>query len=139
MQRIWLPVTLAVAVSLAAPALSRAEPPPVVNFGGILAKKPEKPTAPDVTAPPLAWPRLDTGAIVCRTQADLERHAAAMRGQDAGPADCRLINRATAISIISRDGPGQTEVSITGTGQTAWTDAWLPANPPTENTTAASQ
>ncbi len=139
MQRTWLPVALTVAMSLVAPPLSRADPAPVVNFGGMLAKKPEKPTAPDVAAPPAVWPRLDSGAVVCRTQGDLQRHAAAMRGQAAGPADCHLINRMTAINIIAREGPGQTEVTITGTGETAWTDAWLPANPPPGSTTASSQ
>jgi hypothetical protein len=134
-----LRLTLAVAVSLAAMPLSWAESAPVVNYGGMLAKKPEQPKAPDVAAPPAAWPRLDTGAVVCRTQADLQRHAAAMLGQATGPADCRLVNQATAISIVGRYGPGQTEVSITGTGETAWTDAWLPATPPPGSTTAASQ
>lgn len=140
MQRLcMLRLTLAAAVSLAAVPLSWADPPPRVNYGGMLAKTPEKPKAPDVAAPPAVWPRLDTGAVVCRTQADLQRHAAAMLGQATGPADCRLTNHATAINIVARYGPGQTEVSITGTGETAWTDAWLPANPPPGSTTAASQ
>jgi hypothetical protein len=140
MRRIcMLRLTLAGAMLLVAAPLSWAEPPPVVNYGGMLAKKPEKPQAPDVAAPPAVWPRLDTGAVVCRTQADLQRHAAAMLGQATGPADCRLINQATAINIVGRYGPGQTEVTITGTGETAWTDAWLPANPPPGSTTAASQ
>jgi len=139
MQRTWLPTTLAAAMFLAAPALSRAETAPKVNLGGILAKQPEKHKAPDVAAPPAAWPRLDSGAVVCRSQADLQRHAAAMRGQFVGSSDCHLISRATAIAIVAREGPGQTEVTITGTGETAWTDAWLPANPPPGTTTAASQ
>ena len=139
MQRTWLPVTLTAAILLAAPPLSRADPAPRVNYGGMLAKKPEQQAAPDVAAPPAAWPRLDSGAVVCRTQADLQRHAAAMRGQPVGSADCHLIGRATAIAIVAREGPGQTEVTITGTGETAWTDAWLPASPPPGTTTAASQ
>jgi hypothetical protein len=139
MRRTWLAVTLVAVVSLAAPPVSRADPPPRVNLGGMLAKKPEQHKAPDVAAPPAAWPRLDTGAVVCRTQGDLQRHAAAMRGQPTGPADCHLINRTTAISIVAREGPGQTEVSITSTGETAWTDVWLPANPPPGNTTASSE
>lgn len=139
MQHTWLPVTLVAAVSLAAPPVSRADPAPVINYGGMLAKKPEQRRAPDVIAPPLAWPRLDPGAVVCRTAADLQRRAAAMRGQPTGPADCRLINRPTAISIVSRQGPGQTEVTINSTGETAWTDEWLPPNPPPGTTTAASQ
>jgi hypothetical protein len=121
---------LAAVLCVAMAPLARAEPPPTVTYGGMLAKQPPKAGLPDVPAPPAAWPRLDTGAVICRTQDDLRRHAAAMRGEAAGPADCRLINRATAVSIVARHGPGQTEVKFNGTDETAWTDAWLPAKPP---------
>jgi hypothetical protein len=133
----WFAV--AAALCLQAVPAARAEPAPTVNYGGILAKKPPKPQMPDVPAPPAAWPRLDTGAVVCQTQGDLQRHAAAMRGETAGPADCRLINHATAISIVARRGPGQTEVKFSGTDETAWTDAWLPAKPPPGSTAASNQ
>lgn len=132
---------LAVAVPLCLPLLpaARAESPPTVNYGGILAKKPPKAQMPDVPAPPAAWPRLDTGAVVCRTQDDLLRHAAAMRGESSGPADCRMISHTTAISIVARRGPGQTEVKFNSSDDTAWTDAWLPAKPPPGSVAASNQ
>lgn len=130
---------LAALLCVALAPLGRAEPPPTVNFGGMLAKKPQAQQAPDVQAPPAAWPRLDAGAIVCRTQDDLRRHAAAMRGEQAGPADCRMLSRAAAISILSRQGPGATEVKFNGTDDTAWTDAWLPAKPPPGSVAASNR
>jgi hypothetical protein len=119
------------ALAIAAPA--GAQPPSDSNISldapGFLIKKP-KPGAPDVKAQPLAWPRLDPGATLCRTQEDLERLGARHRGEPVdGPIDCQIIRTATAISIVERDGPGRTEVKASdskGQAITGWTDAWLP-------------
>jgi len=100
---------------------------------GFLPKKP-KPEAPAVKAKPPPWPRLDPGAVLCRTPEDLVRLAANRSGgPGGGPANCRIISRPTAIEIVHRVGPGRTEVKVTGgtSGETGWTDAWLPAKPPT--------
>jgi hypothetical protein len=124
------------ALALAAgPALAQNRPasPPSdsnINLGGMLAPKPPKATMPDVPAPPSAWPRLDRGAVLCRTEDDLQRRAAAMRGEQTGGFDCRPILQPTAIQILHRAGPGRTEVEVTGRSETGWTDAWLPATPP---------
>ena len=102
---------------------------------GLLPKKP-KPGPPAVQAPTQAWPRLDPGAVLCRTEVDLERLAANRTGgPGGGPADCRLVSRPTPIKIVHRKGPGSTEVQVTGgrdgkTGETGWTDSWLPPRPP---------
>ncbi|HET8997542.1 MAG TPA: hypothetical protein VFN42_12815 [Acetobacteraceae bacterium] len=99
---------------------------------GLLPKKP-KPGPPPVKAKPPPWPRLDTGAVLCRTPADLARLAAIRAGSaGGGPADCRVITQPTPITIVQRDGPGRTEVRLTGDGSdaTGWTDVWLPHNPP---------
>lgn len=131
--RLWL---LGAPLFLAAQSAVAQAPPPQppndsnINFGGVLAKQPPKPTLPDLPAPPSAWPRLDRGAVLCRSEDDLMRRAAIMRGEQAGPADCRPINQPTAIHIVHRAGPGRTEVQITGHSDTGWTDAWLPAAPP---------
>ena len=85
---------------------------------------------PDVPAPPRAWPRLDPGAVLCRTEDDLARRAAILRGDQGGPADCRPITMPTAIQIVHRAGPGRTEVQVSGHTETGWTDAWLPPTPP---------
>lgn len=77
------------------------------------------------------WPRLDPGAVVCKTAADLQRLVALRRGVPGDRPDCQLIHAATAISIVKRAGPGQTEVSLTDlNGQDGWTDAFLPERAP---------
>jgi hypothetical protein len=96
---------------------------------GFLVKKPT-PGLPDVKAQPLAWPRLDPGAVLCRTEEDLERLGARRRGETVdGPIDCQIIRAATAVSIVQRRGPGRSEVRASdprAAGMTGWTDAWLP-------------
>jgi hypothetical protein len=47
---------------------------------GLLPKKPP-PGLPEVKAQPLAWPRLDPGAVLCRSEADLDRLADRRRGE----------------------------------------------------------
>ncbi len=126
----WL---LASALLVAAvPASAQLQPPSDsnLNFGGILAKQATKATTPGVPAPPSAWPRLDPGSVICRSEDDLARRAAIMRGEPAGPVDCRPISQPTAIQIVHRAGPGRTEVQVTGRTETGWTDAWLPPTPP---------
>jgi len=128
--RLWL-VAAPLCVA-AVPALAQVRPPndSNVNFGGMLAKKAPAPAVPDVPAPPSAWPRLDPGAVLCRSEDDLQRRAAIMRGEQAGGADCRRITAPTAIQIVQRAGPGATEVKVTARNETGWTDAWLPSAPP---------
>jgi hypothetical protein len=103
------------------------------DAGALLPKKP-KPGLPDVKAQPLAWPRLDPGAVFCRTEADLEKLAARRSGAVvSGPIDCQIVRAATAISIVQRKGPGEAEVKISGAaadGTSGWTDAWLPDKAP---------
>lgn len=136
--RLWL---LAAPLFVAAvPAMAQIRPPSDsnLNFGGMLAKKTPQATVPDVPAPPSAWPRLDPGAVLCRSADDLTRRAAIMRGEQAGPADCRPISQPTAIQIVQRAGLGRTEVKLTGRDETGWTDAWLPATPPPGSTPIAA-
>ena len=109
-----------------------------VHFGGMLGKHPGPAgPPPSVPAPPSAWPRLDPGAVICRSQDDLRRRAARMLGEQTGPADCQPITQPTAIKILDRAGPGATEVEITSNAETGWTDAWLPASPPPGITTSS--
>jgi hypothetical protein len=90
---------------------------------------------PPPRAAPAAWPRLDPGAVFCRTEDDLDRHAANMTGRVSGgytqPADCRIIGFPTGIQILSRQGLGKTQVKLSGPDNTVgWTDAWLPDKAP---------
>lgn len=105
---------------------------------GFVIKKPRA-GAPDVKAQPQAWPRLDPGAVLCRSEADLLRLAQRRTGDVVnGPIDCQIIRAATAISIVERKGPGRTEVLANGAPASAagWTDAWLPAKAPSGNAPA---
>jgi hypothetical protein len=117
---------------LAGPVAAFADPPPNVSLDapGLMIKKP-KPGPPDVRPQPLAWPRLDPGAVLCRSTEDLARLVANRTGGDGGgPADCRIIKVPTAITILQRQGPGRTEVQVTGAEATGWTDVWLPDKAP---------
>jgi len=131
MPRMLLIAACAGALLIATPA--GAQPPNDSNVSldapGFLIKKP-KPGPPEVKSQPLAWPRLDPGAVLCRTEADLDRLGERRRGEAVdGPIDCQIIRAATAISIVQRKGPGRAEVKTSGRGAdavTGWTDAWLP-------------
>lgn len=127
---------------LAAAATAQVRPPPddsPVHFGGMLQKQSQKPVAPDVPAPPAAWPRLDPGAVLCASQDDLVRRAAMMRGEKVAPPVCHQITQTAAIKILHRAGLGATEVQLTNRNETGWTDAWLPANPPPSTTPVSTR
>ncbi len=113
-----------------------------VSFqSGALMKK-QKQALPDVPAPPLAWPRLDPGAALCRTEADLDRLAARHAGEDSGgPVDCQIIRNMTAISILQRRGPGKAEVKTTSgqVGTVGWTNAFLPDKAPATTRASAAR
>lgn len=99
---------------------------------GLLPKK-ARPGLPDVKAQPQAWPRLDRGAVICRSESDMSRLAARRRGEVVdGQVDCQIVRGPTAIAILQRKGPGMTEVrtSDPSAGGTGWTDAWLPDKAP---------
>ena len=36
------------------------------------------------------------------------------------------------MQIVSREGPGNTQVKLNGLGDTGWTDVWLPDKAPVE-------
>ena len=80
---------------------------------------------PPPRAQPTVWPRLDPGAVLCRTEDDLDRHAANMTarvsGGDGRAADCRSSERPD--QILSRQGLGRTA------GKSSVRPATLPAGP----------
>jgi hypothetical protein len=107
----------------------------ILDAPGLLPKK-SAPPPPPPRARPAVWPRLDPGAVLCRTEDDLDRHAANMTarisGGDTQSADCRIIAQPTGIQIVSRQGLGRTLVKLSGPGdETGWTDVWLPEKAPT--------
>jgi hypothetical protein len=132
--RLLLAGALLGTLALAAPAKAQPSNSDISFDPGALAVKKPRAGLPDVKAQPLAWPRLDPGAVLCRTEADLEKLAARRSGQAVnGSIDCQIIRAATAISILQRQGPGKVEVKISDSsanGASGWTDAWLPDKAP---------
>ena len=118
-------------MALAAPVLPAAAQNVIFDAPGLLEKK-GKPGLPDVKASPEAWPRLDPGSALCRTDADLVRLAAnRVRSEGGGPADCQIIRVATAVQIVKRQGPNHTQVRLTDKPSVVgWTDVWLPEKAP---------
>jgi hypothetical protein len=138
MRKILLLAALLLPAGAMAQGYSRALPRPPddsnvkLDAPGLMPKKGSQ-GAPEVRAQPQAWPRLDPGAVICRSEADLARLAARRRGEPvAGPVDCQPVRAATAITVTQRKGPGQTEIRTTdpAAGGTGWTDAWLPEKAP---------
>jgi hypothetical protein len=138
--RLWLIAACVGCLSVAAAAQTPLSDDSNISFqSGLLIKKP-KPGLPEVKTPPQAWPRLDPGARLCRTEPDLDRLAARRNGEDdGGPINCQMVRDPTAITIIQRRGPGKTEVTYTSgqVGTTGWTDAWLPDKAPASARSAA--
>jgi hypothetical protein len=108
--------------------------------GGPMVRKP-KPGVPEVKAQPLAWPRLDPGSVLCRSEADLIRLAQRRSGEVAdGPVDCQVVRVAIGITIVQRKG-GRTEVKPSDAQpmESGWTDAYLPQKAPAVVTSATRQ
>jgi hypothetical protein len=99
---------------------------------------PQQNAAPE--PPPVApepWPRLDIGAILCKSHDDLVAHQMQETPDpnDTAPhrqPNCSIVQKRTGIQILDRDGPSRTHVVSAGdTKQTGWTNAYLPSTPPT--------
>jgi len=106
----------------------------ILDAPGILPQK-KAPPPPPPRVQAAVWPRLDPGAVLCRTGEDLYRHAANMvarvNGGSTQPADCRIIGQPIGIQILSREGLGRTQVKLSVPGNvTGWTDVWLPEKAP---------
>jgi hypothetical protein len=106
----------------------------VFDAPGMMGQK-KAPPPPQPRAQPTVWPRLDPGAVLCRTADDLERYAANMTarasGGDTQAADCQIISQPTGIQIVSRQGLGRTEVKLSASdNMIGWTDVWLPDKAP---------
>jgi hypothetical protein len=106
----------------------------ILNAPGLMDKK--APAAPPPVRPqPTVWPRLDSGAVLCRSEYDLDRHAENMVARAGGgntvSTDCRIIPQPIGIQILSRQGPGRTQVKLSAPDNSVgWTDAWLPDKAP---------
>jgi hypothetical protein len=97
------------------------------------SQQPQRAALPELKVQPEPWPRLDPGAVLCRTEDDFRQYLAAMAAKLDGasqvgrPAGCRLIQRQTPVVIVTQEGAGRTQVRISdASAETGWTDAYLP-------------
>ena len=110
------------------------------HFGGLKNQQqtpqPQQPPAPPEPAVPEVWPRLENGAIICKSRDDLVRYqtqiangsSATTPGQ---PPDCHTIRKQTGIQILAHDGLSRTQIATTDESkETGWTDSYLPSTPP---------
>jgi hypothetical protein len=92
---------------------------------------------PPLPSVPDPWPRLDPGAMLCRSEDALKQYQEAMEagaGPAPLPADCKRVLQRMTVSIVQRDGPSRTQVKSSSAGEAGgWTDAWLPDTPPPQN------
>ncbi len=73
--------------------------------------------------------RLDAGALLCPTEAQLKQHQAAIMARLAGreapePVGCHIVGETVPVAVVSQDGPAAVEVQTAGDTPTlGWTDA----------------
>jgi hypothetical protein len=102
--------------------------------------QPESRPAPIPTPTPKAapepWPRLEVGALFCKSRDDLVKYqtkladgaSAAVAGQ---ALDCRVLRKQTGIKILDHDGPSRTQIVTTdAANETGWTNAYVPTTTP---------
>ena len=87
------------------------------------------------TLPPMrgiSGPRLEPGAVVCRSEEDLQHRAVVSQRRADGVPDagnplegCHLLDQQRGVDIVDRHGLGRTEVKVKPTGETGWTDAFI--------------
>jgi hypothetical protein len=87
---------------------------------------PEDEMAPKVKKEPLQ--RLEAGALLCNTEADLQQHEAAVQArlngnEGAEPRGCHLVRAMMPISVVTRHGLNRTEVK--SGDQHGWTDTMI--------------
>jgi hypothetical protein len=137
----WRRIALLLVTVLAVPWMAHAQMGGHGRHGGQSATQ-ATPAPPPLPPEPVVWPRLDPGAILCRTRDALTDEQNRLRdGNSAGLAPgCRIVQDVAAIKILERDGPGQTQVALTSqSGETGWTNAFLPAEPPPGATASAGR
>ena len=97
--------------------------------------QPATPALPRLTPKPDPRLRLDAGALLCRSEAGLQQHqaavTAALDGRTGGePSGCRFVTAMTAVAILDRHGPARTEVRLPGPPeQVGWTNAIVREDP----------
>jgi hypothetical protein len=87
-------------------------------------------------AVPEPWPRLEAGALLCKSRDDLVAYqkqiasgTTVVAAQQA--TGCRSIRKQTAVQILDRDGPSRTQVVTSDSAkESGWTNTYLPDEKP---------
>ncbi len=87
------------------------------------------------TLPPtrgISGPRLEPGAVLCRSELDLQHRAEVNRRSADNVPDpgnplenCHLLSRASGVEVVDKHGLGRTEVKVKPSGELGWTDAYV--------------
>jgi hypothetical protein len=95
--------------------------------------QPSKP----LPALPEIWPRLEAGALICKSRDDLVRYQTQIANNPGAtptaglPSACHTLSKQTGIQILERDGPSRTQIVTTDESkETGWTNSHLPSTPP---------
>ena len=97
---------------------------------------PQRSPAPTTPFLPEIWPRLEEGALICKSRDDLVRYQTQLANGSntttlGQPPDCHTIRKQTGIQILAHDGPSRTQIFTTdGSKETWWTNSYLPSTPP---------
>jgi hypothetical protein len=97
---------------------------------------PQRFSAPTTPFLPEIWPRLEEGALICRSRDDLVRYQTQITNGSiaATPAqapDCHTIRKQTGMQILAHDGPSRAQIVTTDESKaTWWTNSYLPSTPP---------
>jgi hypothetical protein len=132
----WRRLAMALLLLLGATASAHAQMPGHTHTQKDQQQTPQKTPTPDMPAVPEIWPRLEDGALICKSREDLVRYqtqiASGAADATAGQAaDCHTIRKRTGIQILARDGPSRTQIVTTDESkETGWTNSYLPSTPP---------
>ena len=97
---------------------------------------PQQSPAPTTPFLPEIWPRLEEGAVICKSRDDLVRYQTQIaNGSSTTPPgqapDCHTVRKQTGIQILAHDGPSRTQIVTTDESkETWWTNSYLPSTPP---------
>jgi hypothetical protein len=96
----------------------------------------QSPAPPETPAVPEIWPRLENGAVICKSRDDLVRYqtqiaSGASEAAGGQAPDCHTVRKQTGIQILAHDGPSRTQIVTTDESkETGWTNSYLPSTPP---------
>jgi hypothetical protein len=132
----WRRLAIALLLLFGAAASAHAQIPGHTHSEKNQQPTPQQTPTPDMPAVPEIWPRLEDGAVICKSREDLVRYQTQMASgaSDATPGqapDCHTIRKRTGIQILAHDGPSRTQIVTTDESkETGWTNSYLPSTPP---------